>query len=136
MSGSPAKNKSTQAVLPCLAMTPKLVPLGLQLQVPIQSSGGTFSKPNSPDSDVLEAASVSLTNSATLLVACPDSRGVKKQVLLLLGAADGGGLGGWSGPGWSAAKAAALGSPSLGYAVVESEAGPTIRGGGPGGGRG
>ena len=106
-------------------MTPKLVPLGLQLQVPIQSSGGTFSKPNSPDSDVLEAeaASVSLTNSATVLVACPDSlatmamlRGVKKQVpLLLLGAADGGGLGGWSGPGWSAARA-----------VVESEAGPMI----------
>ena len=53
-------------------------------------------------------------------------RGVKKQVpLLLLGAADGGGLGGWSGPGWSAARA-----------VVESEAGPTIRGGGPGGGGG
>ena len=98
-----------------LAMT-KLVPLGLQLQVPIQSSGGTFSKPNSPDSDVLEAeaASVSLTNSATVLVACPDSRGVNKQVLLL-GAADGGGLGGWSGPGWSAARA-----------VVESEAGPMI----------
>ena len=44
----------------------KLVPLGLQLQVPIQSSGGTFTKPNSPDSDsdVLEAASVSLTHSA------------------------------------------------------------------------
>ena len=91
-----------------------------------------------------EAASVSLTNSATVLVACPDSlatvamlRGVKKQAPpLLLGAADGGGLGGWSGPGWSAAKAAALGSPSLGYAVVESEAGPTIRGGGPGGGGG
>ena len=70
-----------------------------------------------------EAASVSLTNSATVLVACPDSlatmamlRGVKKQVpLLLLGAADGGGLGGWSGPGWSAARA-----------VVESEAGPMI----------
>ena len=68
-----------------------------------------------------EAASVSLTNSATVLVACPDSlatmamlRGVKKQVLLL-GAADGGGLGGWSGPGWSAARA-----------VVESEAGPMI----------
>ena len=98
-----------------LAMT-KLVPLGLQLQVPIQSSGGTFTKPNSPDSDVLEAASVSLIHSsATVLVACPDSRGVKKQVLLLLGAADGGGLGGWSGPGWSAARA-----------VVESEAGPMI----------
>ena len=94
-------------------MTPKLVPLGLQLQVPIQSSGGTFSKPNSPDSDVLEAASVSLIHSsATVLVACPDSRGVNKQVLLL-GAADGGGLGGWSGPGWSAAR-------------VESEAGTMI----------
>ena len=53
-------------------------------------------------------------------------RGVKKQAPpLLLGAADGGGLGGWSGPGWSAARA-----------VVESEAGPTIRGGGPGGGGG
>ena len=64
--------------------------------------------------DVKAVASNSLTNSATVLVACPDSRGVKKQVLLL-GAADGGGLGGWSGPGWSAARA-----------VVESEAGPMI----------
>ena len=64
--------------------------------------------------EALEAASVSLTHSATVLVICPDSRGVKKQVLLL-GAADGGGLGGWSGPGWSAARA-----------VVESEAGPMI----------
>ena len=65
--------------------------------------------------DVKAVASNSLTNSATVLVACPDSRGVKKQVLLLLGAADDGGLGGWSGPGWSAARA-----------VVESEAGPMI----------
>ena len=108
---------------------------------------GTSSK---LDTDVFEAVSISggdvkavastntLANSwatlATVLVACPDSlatvamlRGVKKQAPpLLLGAADGGGLGGWS-----AARAAALG-----YAVVESEAGPTIRGGGPGGGGG
>ena len=103
----------------------------------MQSSHGkkaltqTKSKPADVfDTDVFEAASISggdvkavastnappnsLAASATVLVACPDSRGVKKQVLLL-GAADGGGLGGWSGPGWSAARA-----------VVESEAGPMI----------
>ena len=86
--------------------------------VTVSPPAGPSQNQTAPDSDVLEAleaASVSLTHSATVLVICPDSRGVKKQVLLLLGAADGGGLGGWSGPGWSAARA-----------VVESEAGPMI----------